>query len=124
MKWCECLKRAVENCDCPAAPPAPVGELVERLRWRGEHTSDHGATTPTLCREAADAITSLSERLTDQRYGGIDEGFRCAISALSFISLDREKNGTADEFRLVEKCIKAIVDARVRVRAEAKRRPQ
>jgi hypothetical protein len=34
MKWCECLKREVENCDCPAAPPAPVGdvgELVKRL---------------------------------------------------------------------------------------------
>jgi hypothetical protein len=35
MKWCECLKREVENCDCPAATPAPVGGvegLVKRAR--------------------------------------------------------------------------------------------
>jgi hypothetical protein len=68
MKWCECLTRQVENCDCPAAPSGPVGEvegLVKRLRWRGEHTSDHGATTPTLCREAADTLTSLAARLAE-----------------------------------------------------------
>jgi hypothetical protein len=65
------LEQAARDCIAAyltAAPPAPVGdvgELVKRLRWRAEHTSDHGATTPTLCREAADAITSLAARLAE-----------------------------------------------------------
>jgi hypothetical protein len=66
---CSCLTCVSRRAALTAAPPAPVREvegLVKRLRWRGEHTSDQKATTPTLCREAADALTSLSARLASE----------------------------------------------------------
>jgi hypothetical protein len=63
MKWCECLKREVENCDCPAATSAPVGdvgELVKRLRERaGFALEENTATAISDARhfeEAADAL--------------------------------------------------------------------
>jgi hypothetical protein len=62
------LEQAARDCIAAyltAAPSAPVGELVERLRWRGEHTSDHGATTPTLCHKAAAALTAQAAMLAE-----------------------------------------------------------
>jgi hypothetical protein len=75
MKWCECLKREVENCDCSAAPPAPVGGvegLVKRLR-SGEPCSGEGgdvckdisAKGGCICAISADAIASLSARIAE-----------------------------------------------------------
>jgi hypothetical protein len=72
MKWCECLKREVENCGCPAAPSAPVGdvgELVKRLRERaGFALEENTATAISDARhfeEAADALNSLAARLAE-----------------------------------------------------------
>lgn len=71
-KWCECLKREVETCDCPAALPSPageVGELVERLRERAGFAREEKNAT-AICdarhfEEAADALQSLSARLAE-----------------------------------------------------------
>ena len=85
-KWCECLKREVETCDCLAALPplaGDVGGLIRRLRgeYRIPITDGLGAaggdepdnanefvrqfpSTP-IQREAADALQSLSAHLAD-----------------------------------------------------------
>ena len=61
-KWCECLKREVETCDCPAALPPLAGEvddLIAELDARALWDSWE------IYGKAADALQSLSARLAE-----------------------------------------------------------
>ena len=81
-KWCECLKREVQSCDCPAALPPPTGdvgeysELLDDLRagviCTGSCETDDGEVetfdiedAEDKIARAANALQSLSARLAE-----------------------------------------------------------
>jgi hypothetical protein len=93
--------------------------------WDAEAAFDK-ALNETPAATSSEAIKTVPLQVSDPstrdaaRSAGIDDALKCARNALSQISVDRERNGTAAEFHVAERCVKAIVDLQVQFRQQAR----